>query len=43
MPFGLTNAPANFMYLMNKVLMEYLDKFVMVFIDDILVHSRSEE
>jgi hypothetical protein len=43
MSFGLTNAPANFMYLMNKVFMEYLDKFVVVFIDDILVYSRSEE
>jgi hypothetical protein len=41
--FGLTNAQAYFMYLMKKVFMEYLDKFVMVFIDDILVHSRSEE
>jgi hypothetical protein len=41
--FGLTNAPAYFMYLMNKVFMEYLDKFVVVFINDILVHSRSEE
>jgi hypothetical protein len=41
--FGLTNALAYFMYLMNKVFMEYLDKFVMVFIDDILVYSRSEE
>jgi hypothetical protein len=41
--FGLTNAPAYFMYLMNKVFMEYLDKFVMVFIDDMLVYSRSEE
>jgi len=39
MSFGLMNAPANFMYLMNKVFMEYLDKFVMVFIDDILVFS----
>jgi hypothetical protein len=39
----LTNAPSYFMYLMNKVFMEYLDKFVVVFIDDILVHSRSEE
>jgi hypothetical protein len=43
MSFGLTNAPAYFVYLMNKVFMEYLDKFVVVFIDDILVYSRSEE
>jgi hypothetical protein len=43
MSFGLTNAPAYFMYLMNKVFMEYLDKFVMVFIDDILLYSRNEE
>ena len=43
MSFGLTNAPAYFMYLMNKVFMEYLDKFVMVFIDDILVYSKNEE
>jgi hypothetical protein len=43
MSFGLTNAPAYFMYLMNKVFMEYLDKFGMVFINDILVYSRSEE
>jgi hypothetical protein len=43
MSFGLTNAPVHFMYLMNKVFMEYLDKFVMVFIDDIFVYSRSEE
>jgi hypothetical protein len=43
MSFGLTNAPSYFMYLMNKVFMEYLDKYVMVFIDDILVYSRSEE
>jgi hypothetical protein len=43
MSFGLTNAPAYFMYLMNKVFMEYLDKFIMVFINDILVYSRSEE
>jgi hypothetical protein len=41
--FGLTNAPAYFMYMMNKVFIEYLDKFVMVFINDILVYSRSEE
>jgi hypothetical protein len=43
MSFGLTNVPAYFMYLMNKVFMEYLVKFVVVFIDDILVYSRSEE
>jgi hypothetical protein len=43
MSFGLTNAPGHFMYLMNKVFMEYLNKFVVVFIDDILVYSRSEE
>jgi hypothetical protein len=43
MSFGLTNALAYFMYLTNKVFMEYLDKFVMVFIDDILIYSRSEE
>jgi hypothetical protein len=40
---GLTNAPTYFMYLMNKVFMEYLDNFVMVFINDILVYSRGEE
>ena len=39
----LTNAPAYFMYLMNKVFMEFLDKFVVVFIDDILVFSKTEE
>jgi hypothetical protein len=43
MSFGQTNAPAYFMYMMNKVFMEYLDKFVVVFINDILVYSRSEE
>jgi hypothetical protein len=43
MSFGLTNASGYFMYLMNKVFMEYLDKFVVVFIDDILVYSWSEE
>jgi hypothetical protein len=43
MSFGLTNAPAYFMYLMNKVFIEYLDKFVVVFIDDILIFFKNEE
>nr|GEU95882.1 retrotransposon protein, putative, Ty3-gypsy subclass [Tanacetum cinerariifolium] len=43
MPFGLTNAPAVFMGLMNRVFHEYLDKFFIVFIDDILVHSKTRE
>jgi hypothetical protein len=43
MSSGLTNAPAYFMYLMSKVFMEFLDKFVMVFIDDILIFSKTEE
>jgi hypothetical protein len=41
--FGLTNTPAYFMYLMKKVFMEYLDKFVVVFIGDILIFSKTEE
>ncbi|WVZ75902.1 hypothetical protein U9M48_023921 [Paspalum notatum var. saurae] len=41
--FGLTNAPAYFMHLMNRVFMDYLDKFIVVFIDDILIYSKSEE
>jgi hypothetical protein len=43
MSFGLTNAPAYFIYLMNRVFMDYLDKFVVVFIDDILIYYQNEQ
>jgi hypothetical protein len=43
MSFWLTNALAYFMYLMNSVFMDYLDKFVVVFIDDILIYSQNEQ
>jgi hypothetical protein len=43
MSFGLTNVPAYFMCLMNSVFMDYLDKFVVVFIDDILVCSQNQQ
>jgi hypothetical protein len=43
MSFGLMNAPAYFMYLMNRVFMDYVDRFVVVFINDILIYSQNEQ
>ena len=43
MPFGVTNAPAQFMLMMNDLLGEYLDKFVIVFLDDVLIYSANPQ
>jgi hypothetical protein len=42
-PFGLSNAPVVFMYLMDGIFINYLDKFVIVFLDDILIYSKRRE
>ena len=43
MPFGVTNAPAQFMNMMNALLGEYLDKFVLIFLDDVLIYSANPQ
>ena len=43
MPFGITNAPAQFMNMMNALLREYLDKFVLVFLDNVLIYSANPQ
>ena len=43
MPFGMTNVPVAFMYLMNRVFRPYLDKFVLVFVENILIYSKDRE